>query len=113
MLGVSPAELAGTVVPLDDLWHRTTARIRDAGSWRDRFALTETLLAHRGPTVDPEVGQVWHRIATGEDAATVAADSGYVDQSHLHRDVRACTGTTPATVAGGEWLAVDDLAWPA
>jgi AraC-like DNA-binding protein len=51
-----------------------------------------------------------HRLAAGEDAARVAADSGYVDQSHLHRDVWTLSGMTPATVAG-EWLAVDGVAW--
>jgi AraC-like DNA-binding protein len=52
-----------------------------------------------------------HRLATGEGAARIAADSGYVDQSHLHRDVLAFTGVTPATVADEQWLAVDDIAW--
>lgn len=53
-----------------------------------------------------------HRLAGGEDVARVAADSGYADQSHLHRDVAAFTSTTPATVATEQWLAVDDVAWP-
>ncbi|MEU0603233.1 helix-turn-helix domain-containing protein [Streptomyces sp. NPDC006393] len=53
-----------------------------------------------------------HRLVAGERAARVAADTGYADQSHLHRDVMAYTGATPATVAGEPFLAVDDLAWP-
>ena len=54
-----------------------------------------------------------HRLAAGQSAASVAADSGFVDQSHLCRDVKDFTGLTPATVAHALWLAVDDVAWPA
>jgi AraC-like DNA-binding protein len=169
-LGVSPADLDGAVVTLDDLWGRAEAsriraRLDDAVSWEQRFALTEALLARRlaaGPPVDPEVARAWHlivasrgvvriealaaevgwsrkrlwlrfqsqlglppkraanlvrfdlavhRLAAGEGAARVAADSGYADQSHLHRDIVALTGATPATVGGEPWLAVDDIAW--
>ncbi|WP_079063165.1 AraC family transcriptional regulator [Streptacidiphilus griseoplanus] len=53
-----------------------------------------------------------HRLVAGEGAARVAADTGYADQSHLHRDVMAFTGATPATVAGEPFLAVDGIAWP-
>lgn len=52
-----------------------------------------------------------HRLAAGHSAAAVAVESGYADQSHLHRDVATFTGVTPKAVAGAPWLAFDDLAW--
>jgi AraC-like DNA-binding protein len=53
-----------------------------------------------------------HRLAAGRTAALVAAESGYADQSHLHRDSMAFVGLTPAAVAAAPFLAVDDVAWP-
>ncbi|MFF1339614.1 hypothetical protein ACFVYT_17160 [Streptomyces sp. NPDC058290] len=113
VLGASPAELDDAVVPLEDLWGREAARIReqlgDVPSWQDRFALTDTLLARRheaGPPVDHAA----HRLVAGESAARVAADAGYADQSHLH--LMEFTGAIPAAVAGEPFLAVDDIAWP-
>ena len=54
-----------------------------------------------------------HLLAAGHAAAIVAAQSGYVDQSHLHREVKAIAGVTPTAVATAPWLAIDDVAWPA
>jgi AraC-like DNA-binding protein len=54
-----------------------------------------------------------HLLAAGQAPACVAADSGYVDQSHLHRDVKAISGLTPSAVATAPWLGIDDVAWPA
>jgi AraC-like DNA-binding protein len=51
-------------------------------------------------------------LAAGGSAAVAAADSGYADQSHLHRDVLAFAGMTPAAMAVTPFLAVDDVAWP-
>lgn len=52
-----------------------------------------------------------HRLVAGHSAALVAAESGYVDQSHLHRDVMAFAGVTPAAITASPFLAVDDIAW--
>ena len=69
ILGVCPAELESAVVPLEDLWGREASRIREqlggASSWKDRFALTDAVLARRreaASPVDPEVAWAWHRI---------------------------------------------------
>jgi AraC-like DNA-binding protein len=52
-----------------------------------------------------------HGLVAGQDTAAVAADGGYTDQSHLHRDVVSFTGLTPATVVNEPFLAIDDIAW--
>jgi AraC-like DNA-binding protein len=54
-----------------------------------------------------------HLLAAGHAAASVATESGYADQSHLHREVKAFAGLTPTAVALAPWLAIDDVAWPA
>ncbi len=52
-----------------------------------------------------------HLLAAGQRPAQVAASTGYVDQSHLHRDMSSFAGLTPSGVADAAWLAVDDVAW--
>ncbi len=53
-----------------------------------------------------------HQLVRGLSPAQVAADTGYADQSHLHRDVQEFTGTPLTSAAGEPWLAVDNDAWP-
>ena len=53
-----------------------------------------------------------HLLAAHHAPASVATESGYVDQSHLHREVNAFTGLTPAALGAAPWLAIDDVAWP-
>ncbi|MEU6827248.1 AraC family transcriptional regulator [Nocardia beijingensis] len=54
-----------------------------------------------------------HLLAAGHSAVSAAVHSGYVDQSHLHREVKAIAGVTPTAVATAPWLAIDHVAWPA
>ncbi|MFC8717512.1 helix-turn-helix domain-containing protein [Kitasatospora sp. NPDC057198] len=54
-----------------------------------------------------------HRLAAGGHPAAVAAEAGYADQSHLHREVAGFARVTPSAVAREPWLSVDGVAWPA
>ena len=42
--------------------------------------------------------RVWRHIKTGQSWARIAAESGYADQSHLVREFRQFTGTTPGAL---------------
>ncbi|WP_230208140.1 AraC family transcriptional regulator [Microlunatus sp. Gsoil 973] len=55
--------------------------------------------------------QAVHRLVAGQQAVEVAAEIGYADQSHLHREIADFTGLTPGTVVKEPFLAVDDVAW--
>ncbi|MBD0739053.1 AraC family transcriptional regulator [Streptomyces sp. CBMA29] len=172
VLGVSPAELGGAMVALDDVWGRQASRIGERldelPSWQARFAATDAWLNRlrqqaRSP-VDPEVAWAWrrmvrsrglvrvdhlaaevgwsrkrlwtrfhaqlglppkraarlirfdhaaHRLVAGHPPSHVAADTGYTDQSHLHRDTRTFTALTPAALAAEPFLTIDPVAWPA
>ncbi|MBB5959384.1 AraC-like DNA-binding protein [Saccharothrix tamanrassetensis] len=100
LAGPQPAD------PVRAAWHllaRTGGRVRiadlaDRIGWirqhlvtrfRDQFGLgpksaARVLRLHRAVSLMP-----------GSPPATIAAECGYADQSHLNRDFRALTGTTP------------------
>ncbi|WP_344854484.1 AraC family transcriptional regulator [Planomonospora alba] len=169
LLGVPPAELNGAPLDLAELWGRDAGRLRarliEARSWDDRFALVREALARRRPSpfrVDPEVADAWWRIRAGHgrvpigdlpgrygwsrtrfwnrfksqlgvtpkraamivrfdralrrlgtaaSVAEVAAEIGYADQSHLHREVLGFTGRTPGAIASDPLWTVDSTAW--
>ncbi|WKN47022.1 helix-turn-helix domain-containing protein [Nocardioides sp. Arc9.136] len=85
--------------------------IRRVGDLCERFATTERTLQRltaRRIGLSPKwlvqrrrLHEVAERLRAGEGAelATVAAELGYADQSHLTRDFRAVTGTTPGAFA--------------
>ncbi|MEU8356628.1 helix-turn-helix domain-containing protein [Nonomuraea sp. NPDC048882] len=108
VLGVSPAELDGDLVALDDLWGRDVPRIRErlseAASWPERFALTEALLARRracGPPVDPEVAWAWRRIVAGHGLLRVdgLADEVGWSRKRLWSRFRSQLGLAPKRAA--------------
>ncbi|MFB9722703.1 helix-turn-helix domain-containing protein [Planobispora longispora] len=169
LLGVPPAELNGAPLDLAEVWGRDAGRLRarliEARSWDDRFALVrEAFTRHRRSSfrIDPEVADAWRRIVAGHgrvpigdlpgrygwsrttfwnrfksqigvtpkraativrfdralrrlgtaaSVAEVAAEIGYSDQSHLHREVLKFTGRTPGAIASDPLWTVDSMAW--
>lgn len=92
-------------------------RVADAAGWSrkrlwSRFRSQVGLTPKRSAQLI-RFDRAAHRLAAGHDPATVAAETGYADQSHLHRDVRAFAGVTPTAVASAPWLVVDPVAWAA
>jgi AraC-like DNA-binding protein len=75
---------------------------------RFRFQI---ILTHKRVTQFTGFDSAERLLAAGHSAAKVAVQSGYVDQSHLHREVMAFAGVMPAAVAVAPFLAVDDVAW--
>ncbi|MFI7704260.1 helix-turn-helix domain-containing protein [Nonomuraea sp. NPDC049480] len=51
------------------------------------------------------------RLGTTASVAEVAAEIGYADQSHLHREVLQFTGRTPGAIASDPLWTVDSAAW--
>ncbi|RJL36191.1 helix-turn-helix domain-containing protein [Bailinhaonella thermotolerans] len=107
VLGVSPADLGGEAVALDDLWGGQAAligeRLAAASSWEERFALVDALLArrHEGPAADPEVAWAWRRIGGARGLVRVdrlAAEVGW-SRKRLWSRFHAQIGLPPKRAA--------------
>lgn len=98
---------------------RGTARVEDLAAevgwsrtrlWR-RFGAQLGAAPKRAATL-VRFDHAAHGILAGVEPGRAAADGGYTDQSHLHREVVGFAGVTPARLAAEPFLAVDDVAWP-
>jgi AraC-like DNA-binding protein len=113
LLGRPAADLAGTVVPLDEVLGPDAAavvdRLRDAPDWRARFARLETALIaaaarhedDRRVAVADGVTEAWARIVGSGGAVAIhrlADDIGW-SRRHLGERVRAELGLPPKVLA--------------
>ncbi|MEV0025146.1 helix-turn-helix domain-containing protein [Streptomyces atroolivaceus] len=112
--GMPAAELAHTLVPLEDLLGtlgvELADRLRDASTWAARFTVLDQLLLRtlgRGAGSDrvrrmhPEVAEAWRRLVAARgwvQIGAVAAESGW-SRRHLTERFRGEMGLTPKTLA--------------
>ncbi|RST19550.1 AraC family transcriptional regulator [Streptomyces sp. WAC05374] len=108
LLGVSPHELEGAIVGLEDLWGRQERQLRErlvaATTWQERFTLVSEFLvrrAARGPSMTPEVAGVWDTIVAQGGRVRVdalAASCGW-SRKRLWSRFSAQIGLTPKRAA--------------
>ena len=88
----------------------TIAELADAAGWsRRHFTQRFTAEFGQGPKVVAGLlrfGRSREMVRRGIPAVEVAQRCGYADQSHLVREWRRHTGTTP-----GRWAGEDDIAF--
>ena len=108
LLGLPMQELSGRTLDLRDLLggagRRLGERLRDAPSWRRRFALLDRFLLRRlerGPRPSPEVGWAWRRLVATGGAVPIGQLAGEVGWSHKHliHRFRQQVGLSPKTAA--------------
>ena len=111
------AELAGTVVSVEDLWGAEARRLRAAlastDRWEERFSELRAALAdklHTNRSVDPEVAFVWRElVASGghRRIGDLAAETGW-SRKRLWSRFTAQIGVTPKRAAMIVRLALRD-----
>jgi AraC-like DNA-binding protein len=108
LLGLPPEELTGRIVDLVDVLggdgRRLTERLREAPSWRERFALLDQFLLRRlavGPRPSPEVAWAWQRLVATGGSVPIGRIAGEVGWSHRHliARFRQQVGLPPKTAA--------------
>lgn len=108
LLGVSPYELDRSITPLEDLWGRHEAylreRLTEAATWQERLALLDGFLTGRAadaPAMAAEVGAAWDLIVKQRGRVRVddlAAFCGW-SRKRLWSRFTAQVGLTPKRAA--------------
>jgi AraC-like DNA-binding protein len=108
LLGLPMDELGGQLVDLAEVLgpdgRRLGEQLREAPSWRQRFALLDRFLLGRleeGPRPSPEVGRAWDRLVASGGAVPIAQLAEEVGWSHKHLIARfkRQLGLRPKTMA--------------
>lgn len=108
ILGLPMSELARRVVAIEDLLgsrgEELLARLRDADSWKQRFALLDAHLLARlseAAPVAPEIEHAWSRLRRSHGSVAIGALAEEVGWSRRHLAARfqGEAGLPPKTVA--------------
>jgi AraC-like DNA-binding protein len=108
LLGLPIDELSGQTVDLVDVLgaagRRLGERLREAPTWRQRFALVDQFLLRRlahGPQPSPEVARAWQRLVATRGAVPIRQLANEVGWSHKHliTRFRQQVGLRPKTAA--------------
>ena len=79
------------------------SRVGSAGSWADRFAAMESLVAERvaGAAIPSSIGLVWRRLVATDGRIALGSLASEIDCSHrtLIARFRTCVGFPPKTIA--------------
>ncbi len=122
LLGLPMDELSDQLVDLVDVLggtgRRLAQQLREASSWRQRFALMDQFLLRRldrGPRPSPEVGWAWERLVATGGAVPIGRIADEVGWSHRHliARFRQQVGLRPKTAArlvrfDGVWQRIDE-----
>ncbi|MGW4484401.1 helix-turn-helix domain-containing protein [Amycolatopsis sp. NPDC004368] len=107
LLGVTAAELSGSVVDLAAFgrpWSLLPARLHEAHDWAARFAVLDEVLAGAArvtPEPPPELGEAWRRLRRSRGSVRVtdlASEVGW-SRRHLGERFRAEVGLAPKQAA--------------